>query len=174
MTENKILYTGDWLSFNKRGTFEFVTRNSDVQSAIIIAVNAQKKLVLVEQYRASLDAYTLELPAGLIGDEADFVGEVAHDAAMRELLEETGYQAQHMEKITHGPISSGMSNEIMHFFVAHNIEKVGPGGGDASENITVHEVPLDDVPSTLHAMQKEGMHIDPKIFIGLYAAHYVL
>ncbi len=169
MTDKKTLYAGDWLTLEKRGTFEFITRNSGMEAAIITAVNDEGKLILVEQYRASLNANTLELPAGLIGDEAAFKGEGAEAAAMRELLEETGYQAERMERITHGPISSGMSNEMMHFFVAHHIKKIAEGGGDETENITVHEVSVENVTTTLNEMQQRGIHIDPKIFIGLYA-----
>lgn len=51
---------------------------------------------------------------------------------------------------------------------AHGLRKVSDGGGDPSEDIVVHEVPLDGVASWLHARMAEGYSIDPKLYAGLY------
>ena len=65
---------------------------------------------------------------------------------------------------------SGMSDEMITIFYASGLERVGPGGGDSNEDITVHLVPLKDTPRWLEAHRAEGIMLDPKIFAGLYWA----
>ena len=55
-------------------------------------------------------------------------------------MEETGYAASRMSLLLQCPSSSGMSDEIVTFFLAEGLRKVGPGGGDESEDILVHAV----------------------------------
>ena len=52
-------------------------------------------------------------------------------------------------------------------FLAESISKCGPGGGDGSENITVHKVPFEQVMTWL---TKRGAKADLKLLAGLYAA----
>ncbi|HUH55200.1 MAG TPA: NUDIX hydrolase, partial [Rhodanobacter sp.] len=89
-------------------------------------------------------------------------------AAQRELEEETGYRCQRVEFIHTGPSSSGMSTEMIAFVRAWELEKVGLGGGDETENIVVHEVPRRDAGAWLFARAAEGYSIDPKLFAGLW------
>ena len=49
-----------------------------------------------------------------------------------------------------------------------DLERVGPGGGDESEDITVHEVPRADAPAWLVAKQREGYEVDLKLWAGLW------
>lgn len=127
------------------------------------------RLLLVEQYRRPLGARVLELPAGLAGDHGDS-DEAMSTAAQRELEEETGYRAAQMDALFEGPVSAGMTTEYLHWFFGRDLSRVGPGGGDASEDIVVHEVPLDEVESFLAERQAEGALVDPKVYAGLYAA----
>jgi len=64
----------------------------------------------------------------------------------------------------------GVTDEIISIFEARGLERVGPGGGDDSEEITVHEVALPDLRAFLAAKQAEGRAIDPKIYAGLFLA----
>ena len=66
------------------------------------------KILLVEQYRIPVHARTIELPAGIIGDEPGKAGEGHAEAARRELLEETGYEAENVKALTTGPACSGI------------------------------------------------------------------
>jgi ADP-ribose pyrophosphatase len=61
-----------------------------------------------------------------------------------------------------------MSTEMMHFVRALDLRKVGEGGGDATEDIVVHEVPRGEAGAWLHAMTAKGYSIDPKLFAGLW------
>ncbi len=72
-------------------------------AALIAAVTVENKLLLVEQYRIPVHARTIELPAGIIGDEPGSSDESNAEAARRELLEETGYAAGRIEAVTTGP-----------------------------------------------------------------------
>jgi ADP-ribose pyrophosphatase len=52
--------------------------------------------------------------------------------------------------------------------LAKKIKKVATGGGDETENIKVHEVPLSTVDEWLMGQKKAGKLVDPKIFSALY------
>jgi ADP-ribose pyrophosphatase len=162
------LYEGRWLSLRKRGRWEYAERTNPAGAVIIIAITADNKLLFVEQYRVPLQQRTIEMPAGLVGDIAGQADESALLAAQRELEEETGYRCGRVEFIHRGPSSSGMSTEMIAFVRAYDLEKVGAGGGDASENIVVHEVPRHNAGAWLFARANEGYSIDPKLFAGLW------
>ena len=54
------------------------------------------------------------------------------------------------------------------FFHAREPTRVGPGGGDASEQITTHEVPLPGLRRFLADRAAAGLAVDPKIYAGLF------
>ena len=84
--------------------------------------------------------------------------------------EETGYQAATIKVLTSGPPSAGLTPEMVTFFLASNLTRVDGGGGDASENIVVHKVPLADVPKWLESRRRQKCLVDPKVYAGLYFA----
>lgn len=162
------LHTSKFLALVKEGHWEYVDRTNATGAAIIVAVTEERKLLLVEQYRIPVHARTIELPAGIIGDEPGSSDEAHAEAARRELVEETGFEASHMVALTHGPSSGGLTSETVTLFQAANLRRVGAGGGVAHENITVHEVPLSTVHEWLEAQAKSGALVDPKVYAGLY------
>jgi ADP-ribose pyrophosphatase len=168
MTETETLCNGRWLRLKKRGRWEFAERVNAGGGVIIVAVTPDDNLLLVEQYRAAIESKTIEMPAGLVGDLAGSADEPAVEAARRELLEETGYEAARIEFLMAGPSSSGMSNEIMAFVRAYDLKRIHAGGGDETEEIIVHEVPLADAPRWLLQKMRDGYSVDPKMFAGLY------
>ncbi len=167
------LYRGNWLTLRRRGNWEFVERNQPGGAVIIIALTSARRLLLVEQYRVPMGCRTIEMPAGLIGDLEGHDGENALTAARRELEEETGYACERVEFVHAGPSSAGMSTEMMVFVRAFGLHRTGPGGGDASEQITVHEIPLDQAGAWLREKAREGLSIDPKLFAGLWFLEHV-
>ncbi|MDE2157134.1 MAG: NUDIX hydrolase [Xanthomonadaceae bacterium] len=162
------LYRGHWLTLRKRGRWEYAERNNPAGAVIILALTPDDKVLFVEQYRVAIGQYTIEMPAGLVGDLAGQADESALLAARRELEEETGYRCRRVEFIHRGPSSSGMSSEMIAFVRAWDLHKTGPGGGDATENIVVHEVPRREAGGWLFARAAEGYSIDPKLFAGLW------
>jgi ADP-ribose pyrophosphatase len=113
-----------------------------------------------------MNAPTLEMPAGLVGDQDP--DDTMEDAARRELLEETGWQADEVKVLMAGPSSAGMSNEVIAFVRATGLTRIHAGGGDETENITVHEIPVADVPRWLAAKMAEGYSLDSKLWAGLW------
>ena len=169
--EVETIAVGRHLRLVQRGGWEYVERNNISGIVVIVALTEDRCLVLIEQYRPALDQNVIELPAGLAGDSPETENEPLENAALRELLEETGYRAGEMRRIFCGPPSAGITSEQLTFFLAGDLKQQGPGGGDASEEITVHTVPLDDVPGWLDEQSERGRAIDIKIYAGLFAAH---
>jgi ADP-ribose pyrophosphatase len=170
MTETELLFNGRWLNVRRRNGWEFVERANPNGAVIIVAITPDEQLLFVEQFRPPLAAATIEMPAGLIGDLEGSEHEDAVLSAHRELIEETGYEAGRIDYITGGPVSSGLSTEIAHFVRATHLKRVGAGGGDATENIVVHHVPLAQAASWLVAKAADGYPLDPKLWAGLYFA----
>lgn len=164
-----VMWKGDWIMAVKRGRWEYARRAKNIVGIVgMVPLTDEGKLVLVEQYRPAVNARVIELPAGLVGDEAAREQEPLEDAARRELIEETGYEAERMEMLVDAVPSAGISGESMVLYLASGLRKVGPGGGDEHEDITVHEVPLAEVESFCQARQREGTAIDVKVYAGLY------
>ncbi|MEM1080501.1 MAG: NUDIX hydrolase [Pseudomonadota bacterium] len=159
-------YQGRYLHLVERDRWEYVHRLHPV--VVMIACTDQDELVLVEQFRKPVDQRTIELPAGLVGDVMDQADESLASAAGRELIEETGFAAGQMTEIMRCPTSAGMSNEVAVFLFADQLERVGPGGGDASEDITVHCIARDSIEDWLSARYREDFFIDPKIYTALF------
>ncbi|MBS0515879.1 MAG: NUDIX hydrolase [Proteobacteria bacterium] len=168
MTTTEVLHEGRWLRLLRRGRWEYAERTNPGGAVIIVALTDEGRILFVEQWREAVQAKTIEMPAGLIGDIAGNRDESAILAAERELLEETGYRAERIEYLMRGPSSSGMSNEIIAFVRAHGLVREHAGGGDATEDILVHEVARTEAPRWLLARMREGYSIDPKLFAGLY------
>jgi ADP-ribose pyrophosphatase len=134
----------------------------------IVPVTGKGEFVLVEQYRIPVAAPVIEVPAGL-ADVVDGRNEPLEEAARRELLEETGYDAPRLQYLFTGPPSAGLSSEVVTFYLATDVQRVEAGGGDANENIQVHTVPLAAVDDWLEQQANSGKLIDPKVYTGLYA-----
>ena len=64
--------------------------------------------------------------------------------------------------------SAGLTNEVVTLFIATELEKLGPGGGDDSEEITVHEIAIEDANQWLVRAQVDGKLVDGRVFAGLH------
>ncbi len=186
--EKTILYEGKWLRLVRRGKWESCERTHDARgmAVIVIAVTPADEVLFVEQYRVPLGARTIEMPAGLVGD--DHAHDTLESAARRELVEETGWEPAEVanqrgvlatvaatiaepgtvEVLLIGPTSAGMSNERIAFVRARDLRKVGEGGGVGGEDITVHAVPRAQAPAWLMRRQAEGYELDLKLWAGLW------
>lgn len=163
--DERIVWQGDYITAKTRGRWEYVSRPRNIRAAVILAVDAQDHVLLVEQYRVPLGKYCIELPAGLIGDEAEFDGEDPLAAAGRELEEETGYRAAVLEDLGCFWSSPGMVSESFTLVRARELTRVGDGGGIDDENIIVHRVPLSDIRSFIDGKRADGCGIDVRMLL---------
>lgn len=163
----KLVYDGKFLRMFERGNWEYVERaHTGGLAAIILAVTPDDDVLFVEQFRVPLQAPTIEMPAGLVGDI--HAGESIEVSAIRELEEETGWTAEHAEVLMIGPTSSGMSSEKIAFVLASGLRRIGSGGGDGNEDIIVHEIPRAGAAAWLVKKMAEGFELDAKLWAGLW------
>ncbi|MEO7786236.1 MAG: NUDIX hydrolase [Sphingomicrobium sp.] len=154
------MWTGRFITAQRRGRWEFAGRARGIRAAVILAEH-DGCVLLVEQYRVPLGRVCLELPAGLVGDESS--GEGVEAAAARELEEETGYRPERIELLGEFFASPGMVSESFTLVRAHGLTRVGAGGGVHGEGITVHLVPRGDVASFIAERRSAGVAMDVKL-----------
>jgi ADP-ribose pyrophosphatase len=169
----EVRWEGRFITAKTRGRWEYVGRARGIRAAAIIAIDkgpdGTRHVILVSQYRVPLGRFSLEIPAGLIGDEAGKEGEEAASAALRELEEETGYRAERMENLGEFYSSPGMVSECFTLLRAHGLTKVSDGGGLPEENITVHRVPLNKLSEFVADWRAMGHAVDVRIAMLLTA-----
>ncbi len=108
-------------------------------STVMVPITERGTILLVKQWRAAQDCYTLELPSGTREH-----GEDPKITADRELREETGYQADKLVSIGGFFPASGYSNEYAYGFVATGL-RYDPLPQDKLEDIIVVEVTVEDL-----------------------------
>ena len=131
-------------------------------SAVMMAVDEKKRVLLVRQYRLPAERYLWELPAGRLDE-----GETPLKAAKRELAEETGYKARRWTRLVSFFASPGYVQERMTIFLAEDLT-----AGTAT--------PMDDeqietgwfTPRQLKEMIAKGEIQDAKTIIGVCRSCY--
>jgi ADP-ribose pyrophosphatase len=112
-------------------------------AVIVLAVDDQERAYCLWQYRHPAGRRFVELPAGLLDADA----EPPEDTARRELREEAGLDAGQWTLLGSTWSSPGISNELMHFFLARDLRPVESGFERTHEeaDMTGDWVPLDDL-----------------------------
>ena len=129
----------------------------------VVAVTAQRTVVMIRQFRAALDTELLEIPAG----KRDMAGEDPADTARRELLEEVGLEAGTLVRLAEFNNSPGFSNEHSIVYLAEDLSAgVTDRHGVEELHMETVEIPLDDVPDLI----TRGVIRDAKSIIGLLLA----
>ncbi len=112
---------------------------------LILALTPQEEVVMVRQYRHGTEQVCVELPGGLL-DPGDDSAELS---ARRELLEETGYQADEIVLIGECfPQPAILSNKC-YLYLAKNAVEVQSQDLDAGEDIEILKVPLKEIPAKI-------------------------
>ena len=155
-------WAGKYISVCKRGRWEFVSRTGSTGAVVILAEH-DGKMILIEQYRVPVGGRCLELPAGLVGDEDEHA--TVEDTAVKELEEETGFTAERIERLGEFHSSPGLVAESFTLVRAHGIRRIGEGGGNEHEEITVHLVAREDIPAFIQSCRDAGTAIDVKLML---------
>ena len=140
--ESKLVYEGRILDLrvdtvrlpSGRLTTREIAEHSD--SVCMVPLDSQGNVLLVRQYRKSVESNLLEVPAGGIEEN-----EAPEDAVLRELQEEVGYIPGKITRLAGFWVSPGWCTEFMHAYLA---TELSPARLDADfdEDITVIQVPL--------------------------------
>ena len=158
----EVMWEGKFVRALRRGNWEYASRARDIRAVVILAEH-DGKVILVDQPRVPTDCRCIELPAGLVGDHDP--GATVESTAIKELEEETGFTASHVERLGDFYASPGMLAEGFTLVRAHGVRKIGDGGGDESEDINVHLVPRADIPNFIEQKRAEGFGVDAKLLL---------
>jgi ADP-ribose pyrophosphatase len=105
--------------------------------ASVVPITDAGEVVLVRQWRQPLEDFTLELPSGAVEGDED-----PADAARRELLEEAGYRAEALERLSSAHTSTGRSTEVCHLFRCRAVRDEAGARPEPTEHILVVEMPF--------------------------------
>jgi ADP-ribose pyrophosphatase len=125
-------------------------------SAVMMAVDEKKRILLVRQYRLPARSYLWELPAGRLDE-----GETPLKAAKRELVEETGYKARTWKRLVSFYPSPGYVSEKMSLFLATGLT-AGEAQPMEDERIETRWFTAREIEEAIHA----GKIADAKTMIG--------
>ena len=106
----------------------------------VVALTDAKKLVCVRQFRFGTGGITLEIPVGVISPR-----ESHHDAAMRELREETGYTAPRWTDLGCVEPNPAFLDNVCHHWLAEGARRTHDLELDSGEDIAVLELELEAV-----------------------------
>jgi len=122
-----------------------------------VAITNKNEILMVRQYRKSVEKELLEIPAGKLEK-----GESKETCVKRELMEETGYYPNNLKYLTSFYTSPGFSNEIIHLFFAKNLIKKSKSA-DFDENLQAQKIPFKEAINKIHS----GEIVDGKTIMGL-------
>jgi ADP-ribose pyrophosphatase len=132
-------------------------------AVVVVPMVDDETALLVRQYRAAVEADVLEVPAG----KRDVADEPPETTAVRELAEEVGRSAGHMELLARFYNSPGFSDELTWLYLARDLSVVAEDRQGIEElSMTVEEVKLAD----LDGLMAGGEITDAKTIIGLLLA----
>jgi 8-oxo-dGTP pyrophosphatase MutT (NUDIX family) len=147
----------------RRRRWESAARQGGAWAVLVIPIlRPSGRLLLIRQYRPPVDGYVIEFPAGLVDP-----GETPAAAAVREVLEETGYRGQVTWIGPQTCSSPGMTSESV-LLARMDIDETLPENHAPTpcpaegEDIAVCVVAPADLPAFLRGEQEAGAHIDSR------------
>lgn len=114
-----------YLRINDSETFREVVDFGEA-AAVLPILREQKgaedtEIIVIKQYRPAISKWIIEIPAGVVEKH-----ETPEQTAIRELVEETGYKPKYLEKLASIHPTPGYSNEIIHVYLARNLQQIEP------------------------------------------------
>lgn len=141
----------------KERTYDLVNHRGSVT---LVPVDEQGNMLFVSQYRLGAGAPLLELPAGVLEPEEDPV-----EGAGRELREETGMAARHLQKLGEIYLAPGYCNEHMVIYLATGLYP-DPLPADVDEFLSLQAIPIAEA----YRMALAGEIMDGKTLAALMLA----
>src|SRR5882672_452373 len=127
-------------------------------------------IALMRQYRYAADGELWELPAGTLNGREEnqrmITTETPEECAARELSEETGYEAEFLEKVCECYAMPGSSDEIIHVFFARGLKRHEQS---LDEDEIINEIRAFSAEE-LEEMIERGEICDAKTLVGLFYA----
>lgn len=126
----------------------------------VIPLTDDGRVVLIEQFRHGTCEVSLEIPGGMVDE-----GESPHDAAARELLEETGYEAGEVVFLGKTRPNPAIQDNWIHTFVARGVEYKCEPSNAGTEQTIVRLVELERIPALIgegkitHSLVVVGFHL---------------
>lgn len=108
----------------------------------VIPLTEDEKVVMIHQFRHGREKVTLEIPGGIVDGD----GESPAETARRELLEETGYEIDHLVHIGTVDPNPAFLNNRCYTYLALGAHRTQTPQFDGAEDIAVEEIPLADIP----------------------------
>ncbi len=147
MKKDEVVFRGRFIrvkrTHTERGVWESVELDSHTKTAVVIAITENGEIILEKHYRFPLDRYVIELPAGLVDDEAP------EECARRELQEETGYAADELILLFKGVICQGLTHMEAYYFYAPKVKYTGKRKLEPTEDIEIMKIPFERVEDFL-------------------------
>jgi ADP-ribose pyrophosphatase len=124
----------------------------------VVAVTKDGKMIMERQYRHGLGRFDYEICAGVCDPtDKDFLA-----AAQRELMEETGFGGGHWELLSEVSANPGTHSNLVHCFLATDVEQLAPSNQEATEDISVVFLSKAEVYDLLVRDEiKQAMHAVP-------------
>lgn len=127
---------------------------------VLIPIHPAGDVIMLRQYRTTLQQTILELPAGTRGWDERWLA-----CAQRELREETGYRAAAFTPLGEAWPAPGYSDEVLRFYLASGLE-ADALPADSDEQIDLEPV----APAEVLAMAHDGRLCDAKSVVGILRA----
>jgi len=126
-------------------------------ASAVVPLKEDGRVILIRQFRHAAGGFIYEIPAGKLDPQED-----PRDCAARELEEEIGYRAGHLELLTSIWTAPGFTDEVIHIYKGTNLEK-GTQQLDQDEVLEIIEWSLDEAIAKI----QDGTIRDAKTIIGL-------
>jgi ADP-ribose pyrophosphatase len=127
--------------------------------AVVVAVTKENKILMVKQFRYPHREVLYELPAGKLEHNED-----PQLCAVRELEEETGLKTDNISKLGKIYTTPGFCSEILHIYLAKNLEKGELNREEGEYGMEVLELSLDEIEKKITS----GKIVDAKTICGIH------
>lgn len=121
----------------------FVSENPDWVN--VVAITRDRRIVLIEQFRHGVGDHVIEIPGGMVDEDED-----PKSAALRELVEETGYTTTRMIETGRSYPNPAIQNNTIHHFIALDCERTEDVAFDDHESIATRRVALSELDDLVH------------------------